>query len=76
MIFRVPLKISQIRTWTYIVNHHAWFINHTIGKKNTTEDELSDNLHDGLTKEALDSSSRHSTGALLDEKVEKVEIAK
>ena len=72
----LSLKISQIRTWTYIANHHAWFINPYYWQEKTQiiENELSDNLHDGLTKKFIDSSSRHFIGNPLEEKVEKVEI--
>ncbi len=73
----LSLKISQIRTWTYIANHHSWFINPYYWQEKTQkiENQLSDNLHDGLTNKFIDSSSRHFIGNSLEEKIEKLEIS-
>ena len=50
------LKISQIRTWTYISNHQNWVDNEKYWQEITQEIEnsLSDNLHEGLTNRFVD----------------------
>ena len=56
----LSLKISQIRTWTYITNNHDWLKNSYYWKDKTQqiENELSDQLHDSLTKKFIDYSSK------------------
>ena len=56
----LSLKISQIRTWTYISHHHSWLKDPTLLARKTQniENELSDNLHIGLTNKFIDSSSK------------------
>ena len=48
----LSIKISQIRTWTYISNNHKWLNNYYYWKEKTQqiENELSDHLHESLTK--------------------------
>ena len=57
----LSLKISQIRTWTYISHHHSWLKDPIYWQEKTQniENELSDNLHIGLTNKFIDSSSRY-----------------
>ncbi len=54
-------KISQIRTWTYISNHLNWVDNEKYWQEITKkiENDLSDNLHDGLTNRFVDSTSKY-----------------
>ena len=56
----LSIKISQIRTWTYISNNHAWLKNSQYWKEKTQEieNELSDQLHESLTKKFIDHSSK------------------
>ena len=56
----LSIKISQIRTWTYISNNHEWFKNTYYWKEKThkIENELSDLLHESLTKKFIDYSSK------------------
>ena len=56
----LSIKISQIRTWTYISNNHHWLKNTFYWKEKTqqVENELSDQLHDSLTKKFIDYSSK------------------
>ena len=56
----LSIKISQIRTWTYISNNHVWLINSHYWKEKTQiiENELSDQLHESLTKKFIDYSSK------------------
>ena len=60
-ISELSIKILQIRTWTYISNQYKWFENPTFWKERTKkiENELSDNLHIGLTNKFVDASSRY-----------------
>ncbi len=60
----LTIKISQIRTWTYISNNHEWFKNSNYWKEKTLqiENELSDLLHDSLTKKFIDYSSKFFIG--------------
>ncbi len=57
----LSIKISQIRTWTYITNNHNWCINSYFWKEKTQqiENELSDQLHNSLTKKFIDYSSKY-----------------
>ncbi len=56
----LSIKISQIRTWTYISNNHEWLKNSYYWKDKTQliENELSDQLHNSLTKKFIDYSSK------------------
>ncbi len=56
----LSIKISQIRTWTYISNNHEWLKNTYYWKEKTQqiENELSDQLHDSLSKKFIDYSSK------------------
>ncbi len=56
----LSIKISQIRTWTYISNNHNWLKNQYYWKEKTQqiENELSDQLHNSLTKKFIDYSSK------------------
>ncbi len=56
----LSIKISQIRTWTYISNNHNWLKNNYYWKEKTKqiENELSDHFHDSLTKKFIDYSSK------------------
>ena len=60
-ITELSLKISQIRTWTYISNHQEWLENQSYWKEKTAqiENSLSDNLHTSLTNKFIDSSSKY-----------------
>ncbi len=72
----LSLKISQIRTWTYISNHHMWFKNPSYWQEKTQkiENNLSDNLHIGLTNKFIDASSKYFIGSSTEENVDKIEI--
>ena len=60
----LSIKISQIRTWTYISNNHEWLKNTNYWKEKTQqiENELSDKLHNSLTKKFIDYSSKFFIG--------------
>ena len=60
----LSIKISQIRTWTYISNNHEWLENTHYWKEKTQliENELSDQLHNSLTKKFIDYSSKFFIG--------------
>ena len=60
----LSIKISQIRTWTYISNNHEWLKNIYYWKEKTQqiENELSDQLHKSLTKKFIDYSSKFFIG--------------
>ncbi len=60
----LSIKISQIRTWTYISNNHKWLKNAYYWKEKTQqiENELSDHLHNSLTKKFIDYSSKFFIG--------------
>ncbi len=59
-IEELSLKISQVRTWTYISNHHNWVDNDKYWQEITQkiENDLSDNLHEGLTNRFVDINSK------------------
>ncbi len=63
-ISELSIKISQIRTWTYISNNHHWLKNTYYWKEKTQqiENELSDQLHNSLTKKFIDYSSKFFIG--------------
>ncbi len=54
-------KISQVRTWTYISNHQSWIDNEKYWQEITQkiENDLSDNLHEGLTNRFVDINSKY-----------------
>ena len=60
----LSIKISQIRTWTYISNNHNWLKNTHYWKEKTQqiENELSDQLHNSLTNKFIDYSSKFFIG--------------
>ncbi len=60
-IDELSLKISQIRTWTYISNHQKWIDNEKYWQEIThkIENDLSDNLHTGLTNRFVDTTSKY-----------------
>ena len=60
----LSIKISQIRTWTYISNNHSWLKNSHYWKEKTQqiENELSDQLHNSLTNKFIDYSSKFFIG--------------
>ena len=60
-IEELSLKISQVRTWTYISNHQNWIDNEKYWQEitQTIENELSDNLHEGLTNRFVDANSKY-----------------
>ncbi len=60
-IEELSIKISQIRTWTYISNHQNWIENEKYWQEITQEIEnsLSDNLHNGLTNRFVDTTSNY-----------------
>ncbi len=60
----LSIKISQIRTWTYISNNHKWLKNDHYWKEKTQkiENELSDHLHESLIKKFIDYSSKFFIG--------------
>jgi len=60
----LSIKISQIRTWTYIANNHNWLKNKYYWKEKTQqiENELSDQLHNSLTNKFIDYSSKFFIG--------------
>tara|TARA_X000000950_G_scaffold270571_1_gene350524 strand:- start:4510 stop:7059 length:2550 start_codon:yes stop_codon:yes gene_type:complete len=63
-ISELSIKISQIRTWTYITNNHNWLKNTIYWKEKThlIEIELSDQLHNSLSKKFIDYSSKFFIG--------------
>ena len=60
----LSIKISQIRTWTYISNNHNWLKNTHYWKEKTQqiENKLSDQLHNSLTNKFIDYSSKFFIG--------------
>ncbi len=60
----LSIKISKIRTWTYISNNHNWLKNtyHWKEKTQQIENELSDQLHNSLTNKFIDYSSKFFIG--------------
>ena len=60
-IEELSLKISQIRTWTYISNHQNWIENEKYWQETTQdiENNLSDKLHEGLINRFVDSTSKY-----------------
>ena len=72
----LSMKISQIRTWTYISNHHSWLANPKYWQEKTLqiENNLSDHLHEGLTNKFIDSTSKYFINNPERQMLEKVEI--
>ncbi len=72
----LSLKISQIRTWTYISNHHQWLSEPKYWQMKTQkiENDLSDNLHISLTNRFIDTTSKYFINSSTEEIIEKVEI--
>ena len=72
----LSLKISQIRTWTYISNQHSWLIDPLYWQEKTQqiENDLSDNLHEGLTNKFIDNSSKFFIGSNEGYNIRKVEL--
>ena len=60
----LSIKISQIRTWTYIANNHEWLKNSYFWKEKTQqiENDLSDQLHNSLISKFIDYSSKFFIG--------------
>ena len=60
-IEEISIKVSQIRTWTYISNHQNWIDNekHWQAITQDIENTLSDNLHERLTNRFVDSTSKY-----------------
>ncbi len=58
-IEELSIKISNIRTWTYISNQTKWIKEYEFWQNKTKEieDNLSDNLHESLTKRFVDFSA-------------------
>ena len=56
----LSIKISQVRTWTYISNNHDWLKNTYYWQEKTQQIEngLSDQLHNSLTSKFIDYSSK------------------
>ena len=71
-IEELSLKISQIRTWTYISNHQNWIDNQKYWQEIThsIENNLSDNLHEGLTNRFVDSTSKYFLSSVNNNKIE------
>ncbi len=72
----LSVKISQIRTWTYISNHQKWLDDAKYWQEKTQniENDLSDKLHIGLTNKFIDASSKYFIKSSKDEILDKVEI--
>ncbi len=72
----LTIKISQIRTWTYISNNHGWLKNsyYWIEKTKIIENELSDQLHNSLTNKFIDYSSKFFIGQQKHENFEDILI--
>ncbi len=72
----ISMKISQIRKWTYISNQNDWLANPLYWQEKTQkiENDLSDNLHEGLTNKFIDTSSKYFISSHKDIKIDKIEI--
>ncbi|MDC1184715.1 hypothetical protein N8080_01945, partial [Alphaproteobacteria bacterium] len=75
-IEELSLKISQIRTWTYISNHQNWIDNEKYWQETTQdiENNLSDKLHEGLISRFVDSTSKYFISLQNDDKNSEFEI--
>ena len=58
-IEELSIKISNIRTWTYIANQSKWISDYDFWQKKThqIENNLSDHLHASLSKRFIDNSA-------------------
>ncbi len=74
----LSLKISQIRTLTYISNNSLWLRDPIYWQEKThkIENNLSDSLHIGLTNKFIDFSSKFFISSSLDKNIENIEINK
>ena len=72
----LSIKISQIRTWTYISNNHTWLKNDFYWKEKTQkiENELSDHLHESLIKKFIDYSSKFFIGQAKSQNIQDILI--
>ncbi len=72
----LSLKISQIRTWTYISNHNQWLEKPLYWQEKTQqiENNLSDNLHISLTNKFIDASSKYFVYSSNQDIIDKVQI--
>ncbi len=72
----LSMKISQIRTWTYISNQHVWLDKPVYWQEKTQniENNLSDNLHIGLTNKFVDTTSKFFLGSSSEDIINKVEV--
>ena len=72
----LSIKISQIRTWTYISNNHKWLKNDHYWKEKTQkiENELSDHLHESLIKKFIDYSSKFFIGQAKSQNIQDILI--
>ncbi len=72
----LSIKISQIRTWTYISNNYDWLKNSYYWREKTQhiENELSDQLHNNLTKKFIDYSSKFFIGEQKHKKIQDIFI--
>ena len=75
-IEELSLKISQIRTWTYISNHPNWIDNEKYWQQTTQdiENNLSDKLHEGLINRFVDSTSKYFINLQNDDNSSEFEI--
>ncbi|MDC0453145.1 hypothetical protein OAL95_00120, partial [Alphaproteobacteria bacterium] len=75
-IEELSLKISQIRTWTYISNHQNWIDNEKYWQETTQdiENNLSDKLHKGLINRFVDTTSKYFISLQNDDKNSAFEI--
>ena len=75
-IEELSLKISQIRTWTYISNHPNWIDNEKYWQQTTQdiENNLSDKLHEGLINRFVDSTSKYFINLHKDDNISEFEI--
>ena len=73
----LSMKISQIRTWTYISNQHDWLDDPKYWQEKTQkiENDLSDNLHIGLTNKFIDSSSKYFINSSYKELIDEVQLS-
>ena len=65
-IDELSIKISKIRTWTYISNHSFWLENNKYWEEKTRsiENNLSDHLHKSLTNRFVDFSASYFLGSI------------
>ena len=63
----LSIKISNIRTWTYLSNQPKWIKEFEFWQNKTKEieDNLSDNLHESLTNRFVDFSASFFVSVVL-----------